>query len=133
MTLTLDLSPELEAELRSLAAEEGLAPDTYVVRLLQDRVQRRQSPRLPSEESTILQQINEGLPAETWRRYHELKARRDADTLTPEEQSELISLSDTIEEWNARRVGLVVDLARLRNIPFADLMKQLGLEAPPYA
>jgi hypothetical protein len=134
VTLTVDLPPELEAELRVLAAEEGVAPDAYLVHLLEERVRRRtRSPRLSTQETSLLQQINEGLPAATWQRYHALKALRQAETLTPDEQSELISLSDEIEEWNARRFGLVVELARLRGVPFASLAKELGLEAPPHA
>jgi hypothetical protein len=83
--------------------------------------------RLPREEVKLLERINEGLSAETWQRYHELKAKRDAATLTPEEHAELIALSDTIEAWNVRRLEFAAELARLREVPFPELVRQLGL------
>jgi hypothetical protein len=82
---------------------------------------------LPGKEAALLERINEGLPAETWQRYHDLKAKRDARTLTQEEHAELISISDSIEEWNARRLAFVAALARLRGVPFPELVRQLGL------
>lgn len=84
-----------------------------------------------AKETALLQQISEGLPAETWQRYHELKARRQAETVTEDEHAELIALSDEIEEWNARRLALVVDLARVRSVSFTVLVKELRFEAPP--
>jgi hypothetical protein len=129
MTLTLEITPDLEAALRQTAEREGLPPDRYVLNLLRERLHRNQTapPRLPREEVKLLEKINEGLAAETWQRYHELKAKRDAATLTPEEHAELIALSDTIEAWNVRRLEFVAELARLREVPFPELVRQLGL------
>jgi hypothetical protein len=129
MTLTLEITPDLEVVLRETAEREGLPPDRYVLNLLQERLHRNTTapPRLPREEVRLLEKINEGLSAETWQRYHELKAKRDAATLTPEEHAELIALSDTIEAWNVRRLEFVSELARLREMPFPELVRQLGL------
>ena len=129
MTLTVELPPELEANLRSAAARDGVEPELYVVRALQDHLARDQtapsSP--PGDDVHLLEKINEGLPLETWRRYHELKGKRDAATLTPSEHEELIALSDAIEGWNVRRLEFVAELACLRGIRFADLVNQLGI------
>jgi hypothetical protein len=132
MTLTLEINPELEEALRAMAARAGLAPDRYVLHALQDRLARDQAtqPHLASEEVKLLEKINEGLSSESWRRYHELKAKRDAATLTPEDPAELITLSDAIEAWNVRRLEFVAELARLRGVPFPDLVRQLGLVPP---
>ena len=59
--------------------------------------------------------------------FHELKGKRDAATLTPDEHAELIALSDTVEAWNVRRLEFVAELARLREVPFPKLVRQLGL------
>ncbi len=75
----------------------------------------------------MLEKISDGLPADLWRRYHELKEKRDDVTLTPQEYSELIRLSDAIEEWNVRRLQWVAELSRLRGVPFQELVQQLGL------
>ena len=129
MTLTLEITPDLEAVLRETAEREGVPPDRYVLNLLQERLHRNKTApsRLPREEVRLLEKINEGLSAETWQRYHEVKGKRDAATLTPEEHAELIALSDTIEAWNVRRLEFVAELARLREVPFPELVQQLGL------
>jgi hypothetical protein len=129
MTLTLEINPELEELLRAMAARAGLPPDRYVLSVLQERLAQDQArPPDPARgERALLEKINEGLPDETWRRYHDLKAKRDAATLTPEEHRELIALSDAIEAWNVRRLEFAAELARLREMPFPELVRQLGL------
>ena len=74
-----------------------------------------------------------GLPAEVWRRYDELKARRDAAELTPAEHQEILAISDCIEDLNARRMESVLELARLRNVSVESLMEDLGLKSSLYA
>ena len=132
MTLTLELAPELAAALRAMAHEAGLEPDRYIARALQDHVERHQNepPHLTREETLLLQRINQGLPAETWRRYHELVAKRRAETLTAEEHQELMALTNEVELWNARRIELVAELARLKRVSLPAMMEQLGLTAP---
>ena len=44
-----------------------------------------------------MQRIGLGLSEEMWRRYHTLVAERKAETLTPEQHQELITLSDQVE------------------------------------
>jgi hypothetical protein len=129
MTLTLEISPELAETLRAIAAREGVAPDQYVLDLLQERLDRDQNlpPHLPRAEAELLQRINEGLPEATWERYHALKAKRDAETLTDTEHAELIRLVNEVEGWNVRRLEAVAALAKLRGVPFPDLFQQLGL------
>jgi hypothetical protein len=108
MTLTLEISPELAETLRAIAAREGVAPDRYV----------------------LDQRINEGLPEATWERYHALKEKRDAETLTDTEHDELIRLVNEVEGWNVRRLEAVAELAKLRSVPFPEMFKQLGLGPP---
>src|SRR2546427_412913 len=135
MTLTLEISPELEETLRAIAAREGLAPDRYVLDLLQERLARDRNvpPHLPRAQAELLQRINAGLPEATWMRYHALKERRDAETLTPEEHAELIRLVNEVEGWNVRRLEAVAELAKLRGVPFPDLVRESGLCPPTHA
>ena len=55
MTLTLEISPELAETLRAIAAREGIAPDQYVLDLLQERLDRDQHlpPHLPRAEAEL--------------------------------------------------------------------------------
>src|SRR5579871_1707169 len=129
MTLTIDLTPELEAQLREEAAKTGINPSAFVVRALEERLQRKSRPRVPSslspEEADLLQKINQGLPEATWQEYHDLIDKRRAETLTPEEHGRLIALSDTIEAAHVERMGHLAELARRRQVPLKTLMSQL--------
>ena len=135
MALTVEITPELESQVREQAKQRGLAADEYIVNVLQEHLRHTQQPlppHLPEAEARLIEQINEGFPPELWRRYTELVTKRRAETLTGDEQAELISLSDQIEELSARRLELLADLARLRQTSLAEVMQQLGISTPHY-
>jgi hypothetical protein len=131
MTITIELTPELERHLRQEAARVGLEPDVYIIEAVQtylmQKRHRRHTPRLSPEESRLLSKINLGLSPNEWERYHALMARRKAETLTPDEQAELIALSDRLEEANAQRIGYLAELARVRNTTLDAVISELGL------
>jgi hypothetical protein len=132
MTITIEIPPKLERQLRQEAARVGLAPEAYIVeavqeRLAQARPRRRHRPHLSPEEVHLLSKINLGVSPHEWERYHELVARRKAEALTPDEQTELIALSDHMEEVNAKRIGYLAELARLRNTSLEALIRELRL------
>jgi hypothetical protein len=135
MTLTLEITPDLEDVLCEIAEREGLSPDRYILKLLKQQLKKLPPPpsHLSRDEALLLQQINQGLPTRTWDRYHQLVARRRAETLTPEEYQELIALTHEVELAHARRLELVAEYARLQNVPFTEMMDRLGLTQPPYA
>jgi hypothetical protein len=133
MSITVNMAPELEKRLRVEAARVGLDPGMYIVYTLEERLAvQEELPRLSKAETDLLQNINLGLSQESWMRYHELKAKKDDETLTPEEQSELITFADEIERANVKRVKYLVELARLRNVSLEKLMSDLGIQTPPY-
>ena len=126
-TITLNLSPELEHHIRTEASRQGVEPDRYILNALQERLQ----PRLPTTQPTeadLLQQINIGFSAQTWEQYHALIAKRQAETLTPEEHKQLIQMSDRLEQLNVARIQALIQLATFRNQPLTDLMQTLGCQ-----
>lgn len=133
-TLKLEISPELEQQLQAEAARKGLAPGHYALSLLQKQLQPFQgdATNLPPAETDLLQQINLGSSAEEWELYHALIAKRQAETLTSEEQARLIAISDQIEEANARRIVALIELANLRGASLETVMRNLGIEAPAH-
>jgi hypothetical protein len=133
MTLTLEITPDLEEALCEIAEREGVPPDRYVLNLIEQQLKKPPPEHLSRAESLLLQGINQGLPTETWDRYHQLVAKRRAETLTPEEYEELIGLTNEVELAHARRLELVAEYARLQDVPFAEMMDRLGLTQPPYA
>ena len=130
--MTIHLEPELESRLRDEAARQGVDADVLINQTvnveLESLVQRMgRARRFSTREAELLKQINEGLPAETWERYRQLVLKRRAETLTPDEYRELIGVSDQIDEAHGRRMGYLVDLARLRGVDLDLLMNELGL------
>jgi hypothetical protein len=132
MTLTIDLNPELAAQLEAEAAKSGIDANTFVVRALeaQLRPEKRSRPpsHLPAEETALLQKINQGLPEEIWQEYHDLITKRRNETLTQEEHARLMVLSNSIEETHVQRMVSVAELARMRQVPLKTLMDQLGIK-----
>lgn len=131
MSITIQLSPELEERLRKSASEAGMDIDQYVIEILKGKVQPGASKKLSSEEKerSLLQKINLGIPVSTWKRYNYLKSLRDNEQLDPEEHTELIRISDQIEEANAERMKSLIELSKLKQVPLKDLMSSLGIKA----
>lgn len=132
MNLTIDLQPELAARLRDEAAKIGSDANTLIVQTLEERLyrtDRQPTPsHLPQEEADLVGKINLGLPEATWQEYHDLITKRRAETLTAEEHTRLIALSDRIDDLHANRLVSVAELARLRRVSLQDLMKQLDIK-----
>lgn len=131
MVLTINLKPELEAQVLEEAAKTGIDAGAFVVRAIEEQLYRKNNAHMSSnlsrDEALLLQKINDGLPEPTWQEYHDLIAKRRAETLTSEDHLRLIALTETIEETHAERIRNAAELARLRNVPLAALMKQLGI------
>ncbi|HQV94241.1 MAG TPA: hypothetical protein PLA27_02105 [Anaerolineales bacterium] len=128
VNVTLTVPPEMERKLKQAANQLGLSPDSYIVQVLQQELESRLTPaRLSTEQTELLQRINESLSTAEWERYRFLLAQRDAENLNDREQAELISLSDKLEEANVRRMEAVAQLALLRRVTVPELMSTLGL------
>ncbi|MEO0647686.1 MAG: hypothetical protein AAFZ17_16265 [Cyanobacteria bacterium J06650_10] len=91
---------------------------------------QRQDAALPSSESDLLRQINQGLPADTQHRYDELREKLRREELNSEEHKELLKLVDVVEQATADRLQHLIALSQLRQIPLDELMKQLGIRQP---
>ena len=128
MTLTLDITTDLEHELHREARRKGLDPKSFVLNLLKDYLAARTSSRTERSESELLEEINRGFSAEHWQRYRELQAKREAETLTEKEHSELLSMIQVREEANVHRVECLAELAKRRQVPLRTLMDQMGIE-----
>lgn len=88
------------------------------------------APRLPARESALLLQINQGLPAALDARCRDLIAKRRNLTLSEEEQRELVGLMDQVEQLQANRAAALAEVAQLRQTTLAQLMDDLGIQAP---
>ena len=93
---------------------------------------KSKAPSLPKEESELFMKINKGLPSDIQKRFDKLVARRQDEILTPDEQRELINLTEKIEKSDAERMKYMSELARLRGVTLDSLMKDLKIYFPSY-
>jgi hypothetical protein len=93
---------------------------------------RREAPSLSASESQLLIRINQGLPDETRRRYDDLIAKRQAETLNEEELRELLGLTDVVENLEAVRLDALAALARSRGESLGAIMAKLGIPEPSH-
>jgi len=130
MPIEIDIPPELEHQLQQAAHQAGVEPSIYIIRLLQQNLRQD---KLPKIESELLQQIDRSFSKIDWQRYDKLIEKRQNETLTPDEQNELISLSDCIESLNVDRIQNLAKLALIRKITINDLMIELGIKLITHA
>jgi hypothetical protein len=74
--------------------------------------------------------INSRLPEDVQRRYAELIAKRDAETLGDEEHQELLRLTKQVEAFDVARVEALSQLASRRGVTLSALMRQLEIASP---
>jgi hypothetical protein len=71
--------------------------------------------------------IHRRLPPEEQRRLSALRASKEDRALTPEEHAELLAYVERVEREDAERAQALLDLSRLRKVPLAALIAELGL------
>lgn len=112
---------QIEAELENLSLEE--------LRIVEEAARRRQlryrSSVLDGAETRLFKIINEPLPG--GERLLELRAKREARTLSEAELAELIQIDDLREEIWARKLRAVAELADYRGVDFDALYRGLEL------
>jgi DNA-directed RNA polymerase beta' subunit len=86
---------------------------------------RRKGLGLEKNEAELLKKINQKSLSETQQKRFAYLTQ--SETRTESEQQELLVLVETIEQFDAERMELLADLARLRNVPVRTLMQQLGI------
>lgn len=130
MTITVDLTPELEQQIRTMAAQMGMAPDMYIAEIMREQFKltvASSAPQASARETQLLLLINRSLSGIDWSRYHDLITKQQEHSLQPHEHKELISLTDAIEQANVERIAAAVELAQLRHTSLETILRTLGL------
>ena len=91
---------------------------------------KRMAPSITHEEAELLLHINSRLPEDVQQCYDELIAKRDAETLSDEEYTELLHLTKQAEAFDVARIEALSKLACLRGVTLAELMRQLEITSP---
>lgn len=97
--------------------------NTFLSRLSQATAQKETF----EGEKLLLKQIKESIPASVVRRFKELQSKQHNNSISEKEVSEILLLTDFMEEKSAERVLLLGALAKLRGLSITELAKQLKL------
>jgi hypothetical protein len=103
--------------------------ECQILNTLQERFQTDQS--VAMTETELIKRINIGLSPAEWAQYHDLIAKRQAETLTQNEHKQLIATSDRLEQLNVHRIQALIELAKLRHQTLPELMNSLGIGSSP--
>ena len=128
MSLTLTLADHTEAQLRDLAQQQGVSTETYAAQLLESFA--TQQDLRAATETQLLQQLSLGFSESDWERYRHLVGQRQGERLGDAEHQELLALSDRLEQANARRMGVLAELAKRRQVTVEQLMHEVGITQP---
>jgi len=81
------------------------------------------------DEARLIERIkkNSRLPAAEQRRFNHLRRKRQAETLTSSEETQLQALWQCVEQMNVARLEALIELAQRRNTDVEALMRELGL------
>ena len=90
-------------------------------------LKNRQAPRISQVESELLIEINRGLPPDMRSRLDELLGDQETGSLTDSQYDELLYLTNQLEIYDARRIQLIGELARLRNRPVDAIITEYQL------
>jgi hypothetical protein len=127
MTITLDVPPELEGQLRQAARRQGVDLAAF---LLDSARQRLRPDILPEPEATLLQVINAPVAPEARSERDALLAEQDRRDLTIEEQETLTRRIDEVELANAERWRCIAELARRRGLSLSEIAGELEIPLP---
>ena len=126
MTLLVDLPPEIEARVHEAAEAEGVDTAAYVREAM---AASHPFPAAPASmtEKELVEEINRGFSEVFWERFRYLVRCRQAETMTPAEQKEAISMSDRTEARDAERLQCLLELSQRRGKPVPALMAEMGI------
>ena len=126
---TTQLAADMSVGTLVAAAEQLSEPDLrqFASEVLALQARRHARP-LPNQEAELLLIINRRLPQEVQARYDELRATRDAETLSPDEHEALLQLTKEAESLDVARVQALATLAELRGMTLAKLLRELQID-----
>jgi hypothetical protein len=82
------------------------------------------------QESNLLQQISQALPDDLDRRSQSLREKSLKGTITAAESTEFGQVNGLIEQLAAKRIKALIKLSELRQVPFTQLLDELGICGP---
>jgi hypothetical protein len=96
-------------------------------------IRKKKLPNVLSQDETeLLRKINHTAPIEIQKRYDILIKKRKNESLNDPEYQELLELTSYFENQNIRRLGYLIELAKIRNVSLDELIGQLEIKPRLY-
>ena len=126
MTLLVDLPPKIEARVHEAAEAEGVDTAADVSEAM---TASHLFPAVPASltGTELVEEINRGFSEAFWERFRYLVRCRRAETMTPAEQKEAISMSDQTEARSVERLQCLLELSERRGTSVQELMAELDI------
>lgn len=126
---TINIEADISVETLVKAAEQLSPSDLQRFRSQVLAISARRAASSVSQgEAQCLLQISQRLLIPLQQRYDELIARRDAETLTAVEHTELLQLSQQAEAIDVQRIEALTKLAQLRGVTLSEVLRQLKID-----
>jgi len=133
MSVTLEISADLEPLLEAEAVKAGTDPSTLAQQLLRDSLTGKRPPGVPctpAEEEELFKAINRGPTQPEMERYEGLIRKRQDEDLSAEEFDELRQFTNRMEELGSERLTGLARLAESRRVRLDQLMADLEIQPP---
>ena len=133
MSITVQLSADLEKRLRQEAKLAGVNIERIINRLLEERFPSSSSNDVSQQEADLLLKINSGFSEDFWKEYFLLIDKRENYTILEKELKRLTKYSIKVELASAERLKYLMELANLRKMDLVSLMKELQITPRTHA
>ncbi len=97
------------------------------------RIQKSKLPILNGVESQLLTKINYLFDEKKWERLKYLDWKSEFEVLSKKEESELLKLAESYENYSVEKLKYIAQLAEIRQISIDKLMENLGITHKIYA
>lgn len=134
MPLTVMLPSDEYSKLHKRASRRGMTPEDYLRTIALDKLNPRRASDylLTKEEKKTIATLNDELTRDFWSRYYELQELARTE-ISDVEHEELMRLLDKAEEWNVRRLTLLMEMAKQRGIDMTTFMRRNKIRHHPVA
>lgn len=105
--------------------------EDFVKKVLAFQAKKRTN-NLPDAEIQLLKSIYRTFTAKKLARLKQLREKLETEDLSENEYKELALLSDSLEEFHARRMKKLAELSKLRGLDLEETMAQIGIKFPNY-
>ena len=127
MTITLELTPDMERHLQKAAQTQGMDIAAF---LLESAREKLRPDVLSETEARLLQSINAPIDPVTRKQRDALLNLQTQRELTVTERETLTKLIDAVELANAARWQSLAELAAQRGLSLAEIARELEIPLP---